>query len=339
MKEDKKPIQTLQDQIEKADKEKEFPHLNEQELLLKLDEVEDLLSNRVIEISISVNGTISTAPYENWKPGFFMKLDALGLTREQIRELYKQGKAELKFQFKMEKNNCKAEVISERFNNIGFTARDGLNYVWVSSVISYDIVWKIPEFELTQHGSRGTIGHEMAHDYVRKLMKIRKTVPGLKMEVAEYKKLVSKIEWMNPEKEEALQEHVAIVKNGSLDLHWDDLSVKAFLKEYGDHITEPEIEVTVWNLKHLYKGRADMFCLWDGVPTVVDYKCGSPTSDFRPLAAYAVCKEGTQQMIICQIGNTTNKTGYMKPKINTNIKGEFKAFVRKRQAFRKEFGI
>ena len=44
-------------------------------------------------------------------------------------------------------------------------------------------------------------------------------------------------------------------------------------------------------------------------------------------------------MIICPIGNTTNKTGYMKPKINTNIKGEFKAFVRKRQAFRKEFGI
>ena len=258
--------------MEKAKTEK--LSLNEQELLLKLDEEEDLLSNRVIEISISVNGTISTASYENWKPGFFMKLDASGLIKEQIRELYKQGKAELKFQFRLEKNNCKAEVISERFNNIGFTARDGLNYVWVSSVISYDIVWRIPEFELTQHGSRGTIGHEISHAYVRAVDLLRKKDPELKK--------IKKIEWMDPEKEEALQEHVAILKNGSLDLHWDDLSVKAFLTEYASHITKPEIEVTVWNLKHLYKGRADMFCEWDGVPSVVDYKCGSNTSDFRP---------------------------------------------------------
>lgn len=289
-----------------------------------------LLDGRVSAVGIQISGVISTASYENWKPGFSMTMDAEGLTTEQVRELMMQAKAELKHQFNLEKNNCKAEVIAERFNNIGFTAKDGLNYVWITSVLGYDIVWKIPEFELTQYGSRGHIGHEMAHDFIRKVDLLRKEDPELKK--------IAKIEWMQPDKEERLQEDVAILKNGSLQMHWDDLSVKKFLQEYASHITKPEIEVTVWNREHLYMGRVDMFCEWDGIPSIVDYKCGA-TSDFRQLAAGAVCREGIEQMIICLLGKTTNVSGFMKPKISTNIKGEFKSFIRKRAQFKKEFGI
>ena len=311
--------------------EKKMLSLSEPELLASLEKEEDFLSNRVIEISLGVNGTISTAPYENWKPGFFMKCNSLGLTKEMLREQYKQAKAELKHQFNLEKNNCKAEVVAERFNNIGFTAKDGLNYVWVSSVLGYDIVWRIPEFELTQYGSRGTIGHEMAHDYIRKLDLLRKEDPELKR--------IAEIKWMKPEEEKTLQENVTILKNGSLGMSPDDLSVKKFMEVHGKSITEPEIEISVWNKKHLYTGRADMFCKWNGIPSVIDYKCGKISSDFRQLAAYAVCREDIQQMVLCPIGPTTNVCGFMKPSINTNIKGEFRAFVKKRAQFRKEFGI
>ena len=292
---------------------------------------EDLLTNRVTKISLGVNGTISTASYENWKPAFWMECDTAGLSKEQVTELFRQAKAELKYQFNLEKNNCKAELISERFNNIGFSEKDGLKYVWVTSVLGYDIIWRIPEFELTQYGSRGKIGHEMAHDYVKKFIALRVKDPELKG--------VKDIEWINPETEEHLREDVGILCNGSLGMHWNDLSVKKFLEVYAGYITEPEIEISVWNDKHLYTGRADMFCKWEGIPSVVDYKCGAGTPDFRQLAAYAVCKEGIQQMVVCQIGPTTNVSGYMKPKISNNIAGEFKGFVRKRNQFKKEFGI
>jgi len=308
---------------------------NRKEKIMKEKEIKKeekmLLDGRVNNIGIQVSGVISTASYENWKPGFSMTVDAEGLTTEQVRELMMQAKAELKHQFNLEKNNCKAEVIAEKFNNIGFTAKNGLNHVWVTSVLSYDIVWRVPEFELTQYGSRGTIGHEMAHDYVKKLMAFQLMTPE------EQKK--KPIKWMNPDEVESLKDHVAILKNGSLGMHWNDLSVKEFMEEHGKLITKPKIEVTVWNTKHLYTGRADMFSFWDGKYSVVDYKCGATDNDFRQLAAYAVCEEGVEQMVKCPIGPTSNKSGFMKPKISTNIKGEFKAFIRKRMQFKKEFGI
>ena len=305
--------------------------LTESQLLIALDKKEDLLSNRVIEISLGVSGTISTASYENWKPSFFIRINTEGYTREQIKQAYLQGKEEVKSQFKLEKNNCKAEVIEEKWENIGFSEKNNLKYVWISSVLGYDTIWRIPDFELVQHGSRGTIGHEMAHDYVRKYMEFILKIPEKQKE--------EPIEWMNPEEVKSLERHIAILHNGSLKMHWDDLSVKAFMKEYAKKITKPEIEVKVWNKEHLYMGRADMFCDWDGLSSVIDYKCGANAGDFRQLAAEAVCREGIEQMVICPVGPTDNKIGYMKPKISTDISGEFKAFVKKRHQFRKQFGI
>ena len=313
------------------DKNAKGETLTEEQLLIKLDKKEDLLSNRVIEISLGVNGTISTASYENWKPSFFMKVNTEGYTREQIKQAYLQGKNEVKEQFKLEKNNCKAEVIEEKWENIGFSEKDNLKYVWISSVLGYDVVWRIPDFELVQYGSRGTIGHEMAHDYVRKYIEFILKTPEKQKE--------EPIIWMNPEEIKSLERHVAILHNGSLKMHWDDLSVKAFMKEYVKKITKPEIEVTVWNKEHLYMGRADMFCDWDRIPSVIDYKCGANAGDFRQLAAEAVCRKGIEQMVICPVGPTDNKIGYMKPKISTDISGEFKLFVKKRHQFRKQFGI
>jgi hypothetical protein len=294
-----------------------------------------LLDNRVMDIAIGMNGTISTAPYENWKPGFYMKVNTEGLTQVQLREIFKEGKEELKRQFNLERNNCKADLIAEKYNNIGFGERNGIKYVWITSVLDYDKIWRMPEFELTQYGSRGHIGHEIAHDYIKKYDEIRIYNEGLK---GNKKIPIDSIEWLNPEKERRLARDVATLLNGSLGMHWNDLSVKEFLKVYADKVTHPEIEVHVWNDEHLYMGRMDMFCLWDGIPTIVDYKCGQ-ASDFRQLAAGAVCREGIKQMVIASIGPTSNKSGYMQPKISDDISGEFRLFLKKRHEFRKAFGI
>lgn len=296
-----------------------------------------LLDGRVPYIDVGMTGTIATASYENWKPAFYMRIDTEGMTTKEREEVFKEAKEELRKQFRLEKNNCKAEVISERFENIGFSERNGLKYVWITSVLGYDIVWRIPEFELTQYGSRGTIVHEIAHDYIRKIDKVRKE-DFSKGEITEWKELLKRIEIMNPEQEKALEHHVAILLKGNLGLHWNDCSVIKFLEAYADKITNPEIEVTVWNDEHLYTGRMDMFCGWEGIPTIVDYKCGV-TSDFRQLAAGAVCRPEIRQMVIAPVGPTDNKAGYMKPKISTDIAGEFKLYVKKRHQFRKLFGI
>lgn len=298
---------------------------------MKKEKEKSLLDGRINTIGIQVTGVISTASYENWKPGFSMTMDAEGLTAKQVRELMMQAKTELKEQFKLEKNNCKAEVIEEKWDNIGFSEKDNLKYVWISSVLGWDVVWRIPDFELVQYGSRGTIGHEMAHDYVRKYMEWLLKIPEKQKE--------EPTTWMNPEEVKSLERHVAILLNGSLKLHWDDLSVKKFMEEHVKKIAKPEIEITVWNDEHLYMGRADMFCDWDKIPSVVDYKCGANAGDFRQLAAEAVCRKGIKQMVICPVGPTDNKIGWKKPKISTDIAGEFKLFVKKRHQFRKQFGI
>jgi hypothetical protein len=288
------------------------------ELLQTMNEKEDLLSNRVMEISMGVNGTISTAPYENWKPGFGMKVNTEGLTKEQIREAYLQGKAELKGQFNLEKNNCRAEAVSEKFKNIGFTIVNNIAYVWITSVCNYDKIFMIPEFELNQYSSRGKIIHELIYEFIKT------------------KKWIENITVFCEEK--GLIEDLAIIQKGNLKLSIEDCSYKKVMENCIDKIEEPEFEVEVINDEHLYKGRADFFCKWEKIPTVVDIKVGS-ARDMMQLGAEAVCKFGTQKMVIIPAGESDTKQGYSKPIENENVTEEFKRFIKKRDKFFKKFGF
>ena len=76
---------------------------------------------------------------------------------------------------------------------------------------------------------------------------------------------------------------------------------------------------------------------YEGKKSVIDIKCG--TFDWRQLAAYAMCLEGIEQLVILPVGPTDNKCGYQKPKVNTMIQKEYEEFLKARAKFRRRFGI
>ena len=213
-------------------------------------------------------------------------------------------------------HNLKAEVLSIMYNNIRFTKRNGIMYPHVTDIIGFDSVFRIPEHELAQYGSRGTIVHKQAE------ININKNI------------------WLEPETEKELETDVAILLNGNLGLHWNDCSLKKFLEKYKSQIEEPKTEVQVWNDKHIYIGTADLICKFNGEWTVCDYKTGD-TKDFRQLAAYAACIEDIKinQLAVFSVGPTVNISGFMKPTVTKDIDKYFKEFMKRRNEFRKTFGI
>ena len=110
------------------------------------------------------------------------------------------------------------------------------------------------------------------------------------------------------------------------------------MAQYGDKIEPLKIEHELFNDVNLYAGTADIIGNYDGKRSVVDFKSGT-VYDFRQLAAYAVCLENIEQLVIMPVGQTDNKCGYMKPKICTTIQDEFKEFLKARAKFKKRFGI
>ena len=52
---------------------------------------EKLINGRIIGIQLNKSATISTAPYENLKPGYGMSIDTQGMTAEEIAISYKIG--------------------------------------------------------------------------------------------------------------------------------------------------------------------------------------------------------------------------------------------------------
>ena len=123
-----------------------------------------------------------------------------------------------------------------------------------------------------------------------------------------------------------------------MKLQWSDCSYKKFFEQYKDDIEAVTIEKTVYNDEHRYAGRYDFIGKYKGETALFDLKTGA-TSDFRQLSAYAACVPGIKNLIICPVGVTDNKCGYMKPKICTTPEAEFKEFLKARNKFSQRFGI
>ena len=116
----------------------------------------DLINGRIIGIQLNKSATISTAPYENHKPGYGMSIDTQGMPPEDILTSYKIGNKILDTQMKIEAHNKLAEKLAID-SNIGFSMINDIAYAWVSSICSFDIIWRIPEFELNQYSCRGKL--------------------------------------------------------------------------------------------------------------------------------------------------------------------------------------
>jgi hypothetical protein len=266
---------------------------------------------KIKEITVSRSGVIPIASYENLRPSYSItvELDETDSKEQVIEEM----QAFLRSIFEHESNRGKADLIDKQYSNIRFYDYNDKKYPSVTSILNWGKQWKVTEDELRQYASRGTI----VGDMVEHFLSIGK--------------------WLEPEKTKSLQEDVSILLGGSLGMHWHQCSHIAFCKKFKDNIVVKAIQGTVCNEEAEYAGTYDIVGQYENKRTLFDVKCGG--FDMRQLAAYAMCLEGIEQLVVLPVGPTDNKCGYKKPIICTTIQKEYEEFLKARAKFRHRFGI
>lgn len=267
---------------------------------------------KIKEIRAALSGVIPIASYENLKPTY--EIVAELEEGDNVEDSMKDLRTKLRWHFDQEGNNAKADLIQKQYSNIRLYEKDGKKYPSVTSILGWNVDWKISEDELQQYGSRGTIVHKMVERFL---------TDGV---------------WVEPTDIPELENDVASVTGGSLKLSWNSCSYKDAIDQIAGDLKVIEQEKELYNDENLYAGRVDLICLYKGKKTILDFKTGT-TTDMRQLAAYAACEDGIEQLVILPVGPTTNKSGFKKPVVCTDIEKEFKAFLYARSKFRQRFGI
>lgn len=268
---------------------------------------------RYKEISVGISGVIPIASYENLRPSFNATIEVQ--EGDDENEVVKKGMEMVNHHFELMVDTAKVDLIEKQYKNIRFREIDGIKYPSVTSIMNWDKEWRVSEDELSQYAARGTIVHKQIEIFLK---------TGI---------------WVEPKeiKEPEIEEAISILMSGSLKLHWDDCSHKVLLEHIRKDIVVDDIEKVCVNKELRYSGQYDIKGTYQGKRSIIDNKSGC--YDFAQLAAYAVCEPGIEQLVVFPVGPTDNKSGYKKPDITTDIEGEFKRFVYKRDKFRKRFGI
>ena len=204
-------------------------------------------------------------------------------------------------------------MLDKLYDGLRFYEKDGIKYPSVTSVLFYGKDFHMPEHELAQYAARGTIVGKMVETYLK---------TG---------------EWIDPAKTESLIDDVAVLFGGTLNMHWDQCSHKEFTARFAGDITTESVQGTVYNEEYLYAGTYDIVGNYLGKRSLMDVKCGG--FDMRQLAAYAMCLEGIEQLVVLPTGKTDNKCGYKRPVVCGTIQTEFDGFLKARAKFRQRFGL
>ena len=266
---------------------------------------------RIKEITVSLSGVIPVAAYENLRPGFSITVEPInGEEPEKIIAFLQEY---LHTVFEHESNRGKADLIDKQYTNIRFYEKDGKKYPSVTSILNWDKEWRVTDDELRQYASRGNIVEALVQDFI----------------INE--------KWLEPELTSDLREDVSILGSGSLMFTWENCSHKAFMEQYRSKIEVKEFQGTVFNDAALYAGTYDVLGKYDGLDSIMDIKTG--TFNMRQLAAYAICLEGIEQLVVLPVGPTDNKCGYKRPVICDTIGKEYEEFLKARAKFKQRFGI
>lgn len=270
---------------------------------------------KIKEIHAGISGVIPIASYENLRPSF--DITAEPKEGENVEQCFSRLKKFLHIQFDMEANQAKIDLIEKQYQNIRFRERNGKKYPSVTSITDWDKDWKISDDELRQYAARGNVVHALVNKYI------------------------DTGKWVEPETLPELKEDLVILATGSLKLRWQDCSHQEFFKQFGKDFEFGKGEQVVFNDEHLYSGRYDRRGKYKGKRSMMDFKTGA--WHFKQLAAYAICekngKKRNEQLVICPIGPTNNKSNFKKPAITEDIKSNFKLFLKDRAKFRERFGI
>ncbi len=267
---------------------------------------------RVKELHAGLSGVLPLASFENLRPSFDITVEIQ--EGEDIDKAMTRMKEFLRTQFDMEANRCRVDLIEKQYSNIRFREKDGKKYPSVTSITDWDKDWRITDDELRQYGARGTIVHKLIEEYIK---------TGI---------------WPEPEMLPDLREDLIILATGSLNLTWKSCSHQKFFEQFEKYFEFHGTEQEVYNSEHLYSGRYDARGLYKGKVSIIDFKTGSSYSHLQT-AAYAVCEKDIEQLVICPVGVTPNKSGYKKPNVTEDIKGNFRQFLKARTKFRQRFGV
>lgn len=266
---------------------------------------------KVTKIGVSLSGTIPTASYENLKPGFSIEIEIND--NKDVRKAFQHGRKFLHEMMSKEENQAKADYLSRVYANFRWYEADGKRYISVTTVLGIGLDFHMPDQELNQYASRGTVVGHLVETYL--------AGGG----------------WIDPEKCPKLQEDVEVLVRGNLGLHWSQCSHVEFCEQFGDKITIEKTQGVVINKEALYGGTYDILGTYEDKRSVMDIKSG--TFDMRQLAAYAVCLEGIEQLVVLPVGPTENKCGYKKPVVCTTIQKKYAEFLKARAKFKHRFGI
>lgn len=295
---------------------------------------------RIIEISASFTGKISTGQFENESPYFSAKetIDvddfADGLVID-IDKLIEERQSDLKSicyeQFKKHATIAYQEKIAKTYQNIRFyDAGNGEKYPSVTSIINMDENFFVTPDELAQSASRGTIIHKQVEEFLK---------TGV---------------WPDYKSIPELAPHVMTVVKGSLGLLLDDVSFVNFYKDYPFKVLLQEGRVI--NPEHKYAGRFDILCIieksnpgkWDKVEgvqfdvnTLLDIKTGSSldkTKGFTQQSAYAKALDNVAQIGLIHL-TKENQCGFAKPSLTAKIESYWNIFLNKRVQFNQRYGI
>lgn len=277
-------------------------------------------------LEASFSGVVSTGSYENERPFFRIQEDTvLDLTDEQKKSRILELHFLCKEAFTLVERESNAKRIQKAFSNIRFYAKDGLQFPSVTSIIGWDEEYYIPEHELTQYASQGTINH----------LKLNAFIKGG--------------EWLEAKRIPEAHKHILILKKGSLNLEPDFGDLPAFLKKYP--IKFLKSEQVVYNKEDLYAGTYDAYGIpeindnWkalgvEAVPTLFDLKRTKNTvKNMKQLSAYAKASEDEVKQIMIIPINDKTKQGFSKPEATKDIESYYKMFLQDRLDFKNQFGI
>ena len=267
---------------------------------------------KIKQIEATLSAVIPIASYENLKPSFSIMAeleegDDVDKSLSHIKDI-------LKTKVEQVSNEAKTDLIKKQNDKIRFYERNGKQYPSVTSVLGWDIDWRISEDELMQYAARGTIVHKIIELYLKEK------------------------KWYDPIDVLELEDDVAVLMSGSKKLTWKNCSYIKAIETIEKDIELISTEKAVYNNELLYAGTLDCLCKYKGKLTVLDFKTGT-TTDMRQLAAYATCLSGIEQTVIVPVGPTENKSGIKKPIVSSTISAEFKKFIYARNKFRERFGV
>jgi len=272
---------------------------------------------KIKEITVSRSGVIPVAAYANLRPGYSMTVEPEnGATAEEIIQ---QCDEFLIRMFDMAANRALADDLGKTYAKLHWYHRGGLTFPSVTSVLGWNVDLakqaNMTPDEMYQYASRGHIVEWMINCYLK---------DG---------------EWLDPRSKPTMAENVSVVDSGSRRLTWDACTHKIFMEKFEGKLKVEAIQKEVYNDEYLYAGTTDILGEYDGKRSIIDIKCRKGGWDFRQLAAYAMCEEGIEQLVVFPVGETDNKCGYKNPVICDTIKREFEGFIKARALFKRRFGI